>query len=217
MQSESPRLRSESRAAESAGRYTKLHGEYRMAAISGDMTLTAAATTTAGHVFVMRVPTGVTKKAVVRYVNVATAGVTAMGTAQWMGYDLIRATGFTAVYTGGTAIDMFTLTQSQKLRANQDLTLFTVNCVRIATTAGLTAGTQNLDSQALSSKAIAAPALGVVTDVTLLDARDDGTGTFRSPLVLAADEGLVIRNLKLLGATGVFNMIVTVEWDEVTI
>ncbi len=207
MQSESPRLRSESRAAESAGRYTKLHGEYRMAAISGDMTLTAAATTTAGHVFVMRVPTGVTK----------TAGVTAMGTAQWMGYDLIRATGFTAVYTGGTAIDMFTLTQSQKLRANQDLTLFTVNCVRIATTAGLTAGTQNLDSQALSSKAIAAPALGVVTDVTLLDARDDGTGTFRSPLVLAADEGLVIRNLKLLGATGVFNMIVTVEWDEVTI
>ncbi len=205
------------RAAESEGVYTKLHGEYRMAAQSGDMTLTAAATTTAGHIFVMRVPTAATKKAVIRYVSVQTATVTAMGTAQWMGYDLIRATGFTAVYTGGTAIDMFTLTQSQKLRANQDLTLFTVNCVRIGTTAGLTAGTQNLDSQALASKSLAAPALGVVTESVLFDARDDGSATCRSPLVLAADEGMVIRNLKLLGATGVFNITVSVEWDEVTI
>jgi hypothetical protein len=205
------------RAAESQGSVSKLHGEYRMAAMSGAATLVAAATTTAGHVFVMRVPTGVTKKVNIRYVNVQFATTTAMAAQQPMGYDLIVGRQSTVAYTGGTAIDMFTLTGSQKLRASQDTTLFTVNNVRIATTTGLTVGTQNLDSLPLSQKMFLSPTLGNVADVTLLDARDDSAGTFRSPLTLAADECMAIRNVILMGGTGVGNIIVNVEWDEVTV
>lgn len=207
-----------SRAAESAGDYTKLHGEYKASFLSGALTATvAAATSTAGHLMVMRVPTGVTKKAVIRYIDYSFATVTAMGTQQPLGLDLIRMTGSTAVYTGGAAIDMFTLTQSQKLRANQDLTLFTVNNVRMCTTGALTAGTQNLDSQALYRKFFLSPVLGEVNNGVLFDARDDGTSTHRSPIVLAAEEGIIVRNVIALGATGVFNLALNVEWDEVTI
>lgn len=211
------RPRNSQRAQESQGAYTKLHGEYKASFLSGALTLAAAGTTTAGHLFVMRVPTAETKKAVIRYVGYEWATVTAMGTAQPLGLDLIRMTGSTAAYTGGTAIDMFTLTQSQKLRANQALTLFTVNNVRMCTTAGLTAGTQNLDSQALHRRFFASPALGAVERGDLFDARDDGGQTHRSPIVLGAEEGIVVRNVILMGATGVANLAINVEWDEVTI
>lgn len=210
-------LRNATRPKESAGDYTTLHGEYKASFLSGAVTLAAAATTTAGHMFVMRVPTAATKKAVIRYVGCEFATVTAATNQQPMGYDLIRATTFTAVYTGGTAIDMFTLTQSQKLRANQALTLFTVNNVRMCTTAGLTAGTQELDSQALCRKMFLSPVLGEVARVDLLDARDDGNGAHRSPIVLAADEGIVVRNVILMGAVLVGNLVINVEWDEVTV
>jgi hypothetical protein len=210
-------LRNKTRAKESAGDYTTLHGEYRASFLSGAVTLAAAGTTTAGHLMVMRVPTAETKKAVIRYVGYELATVTAMGTQQPLGLDLIRMTGSTAVYTGGAAIDMFTLTQSQKLRANQALTLFTVNNVRMCTTAGLTAGTQNLDSQALHRKFFLSPVLGEVARGDLFDARDDGNGTHRSPIVLAAEEGILVRNVILMGATGVFNLALNVEWDEVTL
>lgn len=212
-----PNPRNTQRAAESRGEYTKLHGEYKASFLSGALTLAAAETATAGHLFVMRVPTGETKKAVIRYVGYELATVTAFGAQQPLGLSLIRMTGSTAVYTGGTAIDMFTLTESQKLRANQATTLFAVNNVRMATTAGLTAGTQNLDSQALSRKLFLSPVLGDVTRGDLFDARDDGVNAHRSPIVLAAQEGIIVRNVILMGATGVCNLAINVEWDEVTI
>jgi hypothetical protein len=205
------------RPAESAGEYTKLHGEYRMSAMSGLVTLAAAATSSAGHLFVMRNPS-TTKKVVVRYVSAQFATTTAMSTAQPMGYALHVTRGATAVYTGGTAIDMFTVTGSQKMRANQDLTLFTVNNVRIATTAGLTVPvTQDYDAHPISQKMFLSPALGAVAEVELLDARDDGGAQCRSALVLGYQECLVIENVVLMGAAGVGYFIPTIEWDEVTI
>jgi hypothetical protein len=198
------------------GPYSKFHGEYRASFVSGLVTVAAAATSSAGHMFVMRNPS-TTKKVIVRYVNAQFATTTAMGTAQAMGYGLHVTRGATAVYTGGTAIDMFTVTGSQKMRADQELTLFTTNNVRIATTAGLTVpGTQDFDAHPLSAKYFAAPALAGVADVTLLDARDDGGSAVRSPLVLGYQECLVITNLILMGATGVGYFAPTIEWDEVT-
>lgn len=207
------------RAAESAGRYTKLHGEYRMACMSGALTVVAAHTSTLGHLFVMRVPTSETKKAVIRYVNCQMSTVTALGTAQAMGLALAVHRGATAVYTGGTAIDMFTVTNSQKVRANQDTTMFVVNNVRIATTDGMTVpATQVIDAHPIAQKMFApSTTLGAVNSLTLFDARDDGASTARSGLVLAAQELLVVKNVILMGATGVFNLTVEVEWDEVTI
>lgn len=205
-----------SRAQETLGAHSKLAGEYRASFMSGLVTLAAAGTTTAGHMFVMRNPS-TTKKVNIRYVNAQFATTTAMTTQQPMGYDLIVARAYTASHTGGTAIDMFTLTGSQKVRTNQDTTCFTVNTVRMCTTAGLTAGTHDLDSQAFNRQMFLSPVLGEVANVTLLDARDDGTSTHRSPITLGQDEGIVLRNVILMGAAGVGNLIVNVEWDEFTV
>lgn len=198
------------------GRVSKLNGEYRMAAQSGLVTLAAAGTATAGHMFVMRNPS-TTKKFQLRYLSAQFATTTAMGAQQPMGYDLIVGRSYTASHTGGTAIDMFTATGSQKLRTNQDLTLFTVNTVRIATTAGLTAGTHTLDGQALAHKMFLSPVLGDSATVVLWDARDDGAATVRSALSLGQDEGIIVRNTVLMGATGVGYLTINVEWDEVTL
>lgn len=202
------------RAKESQGEVSNLYGEYRASLMSGAVTLAAAGTTTAGHMFVMRNPS-TTKKVNIRYVGCEFATTTAMTTQQPMGYDLIVARAYTASHTGGTAIDMFTLTGSQKVRTNQSTTAFTVNTVRMCTTSGLTAGTHDLDSQAFSRKMFLSPVLGEVARVELLDARDDGRSTHRSPITLGADEGIIVRNVILMGAVGVGNMIVNVEWDEV--
>jgi len=207
------------RAAESAGGYSKIHGEYRAAFMSGALTVVQAHTSTLGHLFVMRVPTAETKKAVIRYVNCQMQTVTALATAQALGLALAVHRGATAVYTGGTAIDMFTVTDSQKVRKNQETTMFTVNNVRIATTTGMTVpATQVIDAYPVSQKHFApGTTLGATSSLTLLDARDDGAATVRTPIVLAAEEVLVIKNVVLMGATGVFNLTVEVEWDEVTV
>lgn len=205
------------RPDESSGKYTKLHGEYKMACMSGLVTLAAAATSTAGHMFVMRNPS-TTKKAIIRYLTAQFATTTAMSAQQPMGYGLHITRGSTAVYTGGTAIDMFTVTGSQKMRANQALTLFTTNNVRIATTAGLTVpATQNYDAHPLAQEMFLSPVLGEVAKVTLLDARDDGASTVRSAYTLDYQECLVLENIVLMGTAGVGYLTVNVEWDEVTI
>lgn len=202
------------RAKESQGGESVLYGEYRASFMTGSVTLAAAGTSTAGHMFVMRNPS-TTKKVNIRYVGAEFATTTAMTTQQPMGYDLIVARAYTVSSTGGTAIDMFTLTGSQKNRTDQPTTAFTVNTVRIATTAGLTAGTHDLDAHPMSRKMFLSPVLGEVARVELLDARDDGTSTHRSPITLGTNEGIILRNVVLMGAAGVGNLIVNVEWDEV--
>jgi len=198
-----------------SGKYTKLLGEYRMACMSGLVTGAAAATSSAGHQFVMRNPSS-TKTAMIRYVSAQFSCTTAYSNLQPMGYGLHITRGATAVYTGGTAIDMFTVTGSQKLRANQDLTLFTTNNVRIATTTALTVpATQNYDAHPLSQKMFLSPTLGQSTEVVLWDARDDGASTVRSAIELAYQECLVVENIVAQAAAGVGYVTINVEWDEV--
>jgi DNA-binding cell septation regulator SpoVG len=62
-----------------------------------------------------------------------------------------------------------------------------------------------------------AAAVGSSISATFLDARDDGDGMVRSAWEFGQDEGFVIRNVVLQGASGVFSMMVTLEWDEVTL
>lgn len=206
-----------SRAAGQEGRASKLHGERRMAVVSGALTTVAAGTTTAGHVFACRNP-DTTKKVLLRYLAVDFNLTTAFGAAQSMGFDVIGATGYTASHTGGTAIDVgSTLANSQKIRTNDATSLFTANCVRIGSTGALTAGTHTLHANPFAQCQKYMGAVGAQIQATLLDARDDGDGAVRSPWEFGQDEGFVIRNTILMGATGVGSLIVTMEWDEVTL
>ena len=205
------------RPVEALGDYTKLHGEYRLAVTSGLSTVVAAATTSAGFLFTMRNPS-TTKKVVLRYLQGSFITSTGFGTVQPIGLDLIVARVYSASCTGGTAIDMGSTLVANKLNVNQATSLFTANTCRIGSTGALTAGTHTLDANAIAMKTgIGSASIGVQTDFPLFDARDDGASTVRSPLVLTTDEGIVVRNLILMGATGVGYWTFNVEWDEVTV
>ncbi len=205
------------RANESSGSYTKLHGEYRLSAMTGVLVAVAAHTTTVGQIFAMRVPTAATKKAVIRYCSVQWSTKT-LGTAQPMGFALAVHRGATAVYTGGTSIDCFTVTGSQKMRADQALTMFDTNAIKIATTDTLTVpATQLIDAHPISQKMCPSGALGATSELVMLDARDDGASTVRSALVLAASEVLVIKNVIAMTASVDGYATITLEWDEVTV
>jgi hypothetical protein len=199
---------------ELTGPHAQHHGRFRMAAMTGLLTGVAAHTSTVGQLFVMRVPTSETKKAIIRRVSCQFATTTAAGAQQPLGLALAVHRGATAVYTGGTAIDMFTVTNSQKLRAGQSTTMFVVNNVRIATTDTLTVpATQVIDAHPLAQKMFLSPVLGAVADVGLLDSVSGD----EDPISLAAQEVLVIKNVVLMGASLVGYLAVNVEWDEVTL
>lgn len=209
------------RPGDSAGANVKLLFEGRMTVSSGALTTVAAATATAGHLFCMRWTAATANTlAMIRYVQLNWVMTTAFGSAQNMGWDMIVARSFSASYTGGNAIDMgSTVANTGATRTNNGTSLFAANTCRMGSTGALTAGTQTLDANAYSSyQAYMGTTLGTgaSASATLLDARDDGgLSVVRSPITLAANEGIVLRNLVLMGASGVGTLMVTVEWDEV--
>lgn len=207
--------------ADMGGGY-ELRGSYRLVASTGAVTTIAARTATAGHLFAFRwAPASLTTyNAYVRYVGVKFTLTTAYGSAQETGIDMIVARSYTASHTGATAIDMGSSVATNKYATAQNTSLAGVSGLcRIADTGALTAGTQTLDANPIG---ILSDWSGAVGDTiprstsgassgfgALWDARSSGF-----PLVLADDEGFVLRNLILMGATGVGRWDICVEWDE---
>lgn len=209
-------------AAEMRGGYD-LRGSYRLLVSSGAVTTVAARSPTAGHLLAFRwAPASLTDyNAYIRYIGAKFTLTTAFGSAQEVGCDLIAARGYTASHTGATAVDLgSTVTNTNKFRTAQPTSLAGVagHC-RVADTGALTAGTHTLDANPIGILSDWAGAIGATIPAaarearsgfgTLFDARDNNF-----PLVLADDEGLVIRNLILMGATGVGRWDFCIEWDE---
>lgn len=118
------------------------------------------------------------------------------------------ARSFTAAGTGGTAA---TITgNNQKVRTSHGTTL--LGEARVATTAALGAGTKTLDSQAFGQVAsgISATAGDKVPEGTLFDS----TGGQEHPIVLAQNEGVVVR--ATVPATGTWTGGVSIAWSEVS-
>ena len=80
----------------------------------------------------------------------------------------------------------------------------------IATTAANTAGTRTLDTQAMAFTQGQSTAIGTVLVQQPIFLHQ--TGDY--PLILAANEGFIINNVQTMGATGVINLTVTVDWME---
>ena len=182
----------------------ELTGAYQISTASGALTTIAAQTATAGHVFAFRY--GGSAICAVKRVSVGFVCTTAFGAAQQMGFGIFAARGYSASHSGGTSL---TLTgNNNKYRTS--LATTGVTNIQISTTTALTAGTQTLDSQPLGSTYFWVPAAGtslVQTDLLSYDAND-------YPLILVNNEGFVITNQILMGATGVGTLIVNVEWFE---
>lgn len=136
-------------------------------------------------------------------------GVTVNGvitTSVEMPLGLFIARSFTASDSGGTAI---TLTGNN----NKFRTAFATSLVtdaRIASTAGLTAGTRTLDSQPFAVlPVVTGTAIGVAQEMTTVYLRGS-----LFPIVLAQDEGIVVRNTAAGPATGTFRVHVQMTWLE---
>lgn len=116
---------------------------------------------------------------------------------------------YTVVDSGGTA---GTLTGNNgKLRTSMATMLMAD--MRIASTATLTAGTRTADTDAIGILGLSLGTGGtaqLATPTPLLDASDAG----RHPVVLAANEGLVIE--ATVPATGTWQAGVSCTWAEVT-
>jgi len=182
-------------------------GAYSLGLTSGALTTAAAA----GTVFSFRwAPTTTTQLCMVRRVEIGFATTTAFTTAQALQYSMQVARNWSASDTGGTAA-AFTQTNTGKMRTAMPTSAFAGGGqIMIANTGANTAGTRTLDTQTIGFVQGASTAIGTVLTATPIFQHSPGD----YPLILANNEGFIINNIVLMGAAGVINLTVTVEWME---
>jgi len=129
------------------------------------------------------------------------------GFAAGQGYiDAVFARAFTAADTGGGVL---TITGNNAKRlTGMDTTLLSE--ARISTTGALTPGTRTLDAQPFGGVAFT---VSTATNTVHLATTDLWKPDSRDPLLLAANEGFILR--ATVPATGTWQSIVIVEWREV--
>lgn len=194
------------------------NGYYQLAMTSGTIAATlAAGTASAGHMFAWR--WGDASKLGVLYyfklrfqcLTLFTAGLTDFG------FDLFRATGYTASHTGGTGA---TLTGDNcKTRTSMATTLLTD--ARMMTTAQLTNGTNTLDAQpfanSIGDTQRVNPAAGTeeqfVNNPDLIWQPMVANG--EAPMVFAQNEGFIVRNRTVWPAAGTGVISIEMRWGEV--
>jgi hypothetical protein len=211
---------SKSRPKEFGGQYA-LRGSYRMMISTGAVTTIAAATATAGHLFAFRWVDSTVARCFLRLVTARFILTTAYGAAQETGCDLIVARGYSASHTGATAVDVGgTVASTGKLMTSLNTSLMATGSCRVAGAGALTAGTHALDANPLGVLSDWSSAVGATVPTTSSGAQSaggilyDARGDTVQPLVLAQNEGFIIRNLILMGATGVGRWDFVIEWDE---
>lgn len=128
--------------------------------------------------------------------------------------DLMKATAWTVAGTLGTAIAPAAML---KRRTSMGSSFVVSGDMRIATTAALGAGTKTLESLALAAVAAPGPITGslngqIIAPGTVLWEAEVGDG--EHPLVLATNEGFVIRSVAV-PATGTWMAAVSIDWWEV--
>lgn len=182
-------------------------GSYQMGLVSGAYTGAAAGSTA----FSFRwAPATATNLCVIRRLEVGFATVTAFTTAQPVSFSLQIARQWTANDTGGTSA-AFTQTNTSKFRTTMPTSGFaTGGQIMIANTGAITAGTRTLDTQAMAFTTGSSTAVGTTLQPQALFQQQ--TGDY--PLFFAANEGFILNNVITLGAAGVINLYVNVEWFE---
>jgi hypothetical protein len=192
-------------------------GHYRVSAVTGTLPATLAASS---QLFYLRW-TDATRFCVVTYLKASFQTLTPFTAATLtdFGFDLHKAT---AVSAGGGGTDLGASVKTRMRTGGMGASLLDASgLMRIATTAALTAIT-TLDAlpiaQSIGDANLTNPAGGTeeprVNDPTLLFKPDIGSGEY--PLVLAQNEGLVVRNRTIWPAAGTGILQVEMAWTEVT-
>ncbi len=191
-------------------------GHYRVAATTGTL---AAALAASAQLFYLRW-TDATRFCVVTRFRAQFQPLTAFTAATLVdfGFDLHKAT---AVSAGGGGTDLGASVKTRMRTSMGASLLDAAGLMRISTTAALTALT-TLDAlpiaQSLGDQQRVNPAAGTeeqrVNDPTLIYQPDIASGEY--PLVLAQNEGLVLRNRSVWPAAGTGIVQVEISWAEVT-
>lgn len=134
-------------------------------------------------------------------------------------FDAFIGRTFTASHTGGTGL---TLTgNSFKRRASMGTTLFTD--LRVATTAALAGGTVTLDPHPFAQSIRKGNRVNptAATEETIqptIDGLNIDFDTSRGshPIILAQNEGIIVRNRTVWPAAGTGILLVELDWSEVT-
>lgn len=194
-------------AARVSERPPEILGAYSMGLTSGALASVAAG----GTVFSFRwAPPTPTQLCMVRRVEIGFSTVTAFGTAQALQYSMQIARNWSASDTGGTAA-LFTQTNTGKMRTTMPTSAFAGGGqIMIANIGANSAGTRTLDTQAIMFLQGSSTAIATTLPSTPIFQHSSGD----YPLILANNEGFIINNVQLMGATGVINLTVNVEWME---
>lgn len=186
----------------------ELLGAYQIGLTSGALTGVLAGAPVYSFRFNPAVSTNVI---MIRRVEIGFSTITAFTTAQSLQYSLQVARAWTVVDSGGVSA-AFTQANTGKLRTTMPTSqmALTGSNLQIANTGTLTAGTRTLDTQVMSFAQ--ATSNGVGTSATLLPILQQQPGDY--PLILGAQEGFIINNVQAMGAAGVINLTVNVEWLE---
>jgi hypothetical protein len=186
-------------------------GAFKAAAVSGLLTGVAAATASAGHLFAFRwapaTPNGpqfaVLQRLRARWFTIA--GFTA---AQQIGMDVSIIRTYTAAHTGGTAV------APVKKRTAFAATAVPANNIQIGTTGALTDGT-HAAPEVIAAAEFAELAAAATVPKGAMDILMPTDDLDRYPIVLAPNEGLLVRNSVLMGAGGTAVLVVEIDWLEV--
>lgn len=187
-------------------------GAYSMSMVSGNITVIAAGTTaTPVSLFSMRwAPATSTNLCMIRRIEVGFNTITAFGAAQSLQYNMVIARNFTVNQSGGT-IASFAQTNTGKHRTVMPTSNFAGGgSIQMATTTALAGTAFTVDSQYFAS--VNGTSTTVGTSIPMTPIYQHQTGDY--PLMFAINEGFLISNGQVMGATGVGNLIVNVEWFE---
>jgi hypothetical protein len=196
-------------------KHTTIRGQYRVSAASG--LLTGAAIVAGAPLFAARWGNAA-KLAVITRIQALFSVISAFTAPQELGAEAVIARAFSVSDSAGTAIDL--TGNNQKVRTSQDTSLFTD--MRIAAATLLTAGTRVLDPVAIAGgegvthdpNAAAATAQVIATPKLGFDWQCD-VAAGEHPVVLAQNEGLIIRNTIVFPAAGTARLRVLLAWAEI--
>lgn len=204
-------------AARTSDHPPEILGAYGMSMTSGALTTITGANTSTGTLYPVYgfrwAPATSTQLCMVRRIRIGFATTTAFGTAQSLQFMLVAARNWTVNLSGTTPLSAsFSQTNTAKRRTVMPQSGFAAGSGQIimSNATVLTGTSYTQDSQYMGS--VVGTSNGIGTSIPMTDILSQSPGDY--PLILANNEGFIISNGQTMGATGVGNLIVAVEWME---
>ena len=160
-------------------------------------------------------PSTATNLCMIRRVEISFTTTTVFTSAQSLQYSMTIARAWTGIDSGGTS-GAFTQSNTGKMRTTMPTSQMSATGSNIqisTTTAALTPGTsRTLDTQPMAY--LASPTFSTSPNINQLPIYQHQSGDY--PLIFAYQEGFVLTNIVTMGAAGVGNLAVNVEWMELS-